>query len=350
MRNKIVITYTNTTNKELKKEKRVCSYVSFIILGLFLVNVLSALSSITGITSSQSSMTIKILLGGSFIVIIPIILQRFTKKMLIVTLVSILVTLLNLLVFPKTSNIFLNTVISYYTMCFTGFLAVSSIRNENVFKNVLLKFSRVIALMSIILTLGIISGVIVGFNDGDYSMGLGYACLIPLLSLICEFIENRTVYDCLGIVAFLFLIIAYGSRGPLLAVILFGMYFLLRYLCANKKYLLCICMCIISSFLLVFYRSILILLMDILANLGINSRTLYLTVYNLFHDSDRSIIYSQLLDGIFEHPFEIRGINAEYSMIGIYAHNIFIEVIYQFGIVIGGIAVIFLITKFLLLF
>ena len=348
MRKKIVITYQrNVVNKELKREKRVCSYVSFVIFGLFLVNVLGCLSSIMGIAASQSSKMIKVILGSSFITIIPIILQRFTKKMLIVMLTSILITLLNLLFFPDLSNIFTNTVISYYTMCFTGFLAVSSIRDYSVFKDVLLNFSRIIALISMFLILGITGGVIVGFNDGDYSMGLGYASLVPLLSLMCAFIERRKVYDLLGIVIVLFLIIAYGSRGPLLGVVLFGVYFLIRHLCANKKYFLCICVCIGIAILFIFYRSILILLMNILNSIGISSRTLYLTVYNLFHDSNRNMLYSQLLNRIVDHPFTIRGINAEYSVVGIYAHNIFIELIYQFGIIIGGIAVVFLIIKFL---
>ena len=340
------MTFANITNKEVKKEKRVCSYVSLIIVGVFLVNILGALSSVMGIAYSETSVVVKLLMGGFFITIIPIILQRFTVKMMIVTLVSILVTLLNLLFFQKNTSIFVDTAMSYYTMCFTGFLAISSIRDKNILKESLLKFSRIIGLICIVLMIGIISGAIERFNNGDYSMGLGYACLIPLLNLICAFIEKQKVYDFLGIVGLLFLLISYGSRMPLLAVGLFGVFFVIRYLSANKKYLSCVCLCILILLLIVYYESILILLIEVLSNWGINSRTLNLIVYDLSHDSGRDTIYFLLLNQIVNHPFQIRGINAEYLVVGGYAHNLFLELIYQFGILLGGLAVLFLLIKF----
>lgn len=334
-------------NKELKKEKKICTYISLLILGLFLTNILSALSSMTGITASQSSLIIKLLLASSFIMILPIILQRFTIKMLIVTLVSILVTLLNLLFFQKTINIFLDTVLTYFTMCFTGFFAMSSVRDKTILKESLLKISRIIALIGVVLMIGIISGMITGFSNGRYNMGLGYSCLTPLLCLICAYIEKRIIYDVIGILGLLFLVISYGSRGPLIGIFLFGVYFLIRYLIANRKYLLCISSCILISLFTFFYQSILRFLIDILDVFGISSRTLNLLVYNFTHDSGRGKDYVLLIDEIVNFPFKIRGINGEYLLIGKYAHNIFVELIYQFGILIGGIAVIFLFSKFI---
>ena len=46
-----------------------------------------------------------------------------------------------------------------------------------------------------------------------------------------------------------------------------------------------------------------------------------------------------------EAPFAVRGINAEWAVIGIYAHNIAVELLYQLGCVAGGAVILFILGR-----
>ena len=87
---------------------------------------------------------------------------------------------------------------------------------------------------------------------------------------------------------------------------------------------------------------------------GFKSRTLELFLRDFNHFSGREYIYSTLLKAIDKKPFLGYGISGDRMIMGSfakYSHNIFLELIIQFGIIIGGSLIfilLFLITKGLL--
>ena len=88
-------------------------------------------------------------------------------------------------------------------------------------------------------------------------------------------------------------------------------------------------------FILVFWNSILSTLVDLFNLLGIQSRTLSLLVDNeiITHDSGRSDIASSAWGLIDNAPILGNGVWADRQYIGAYCHNIFLELLVDFGYV-----------------
>ena len=83
-------------------------------------------------------------------------------------------------------------------------------------------------------------------------------------------------------------------------------------------------------------KEITVALSQISSKIGLNSRTLNLLLSNnINHDSGRRELWAIVLSEICVSPFSIRGINADYLLIGIYSHNFIIELLYEFGILLG---------------
>ena len=325
-------------------EKKLYDFVLMLIFSLFLTNAAQVLYSITEIPASTVGVLAKVIMAILFLRALPLVLQRISKKMIFLGMGSILITLLNVLFFRETLSWFGDTALTYYTMCYSSFLICSAIRDFTALKGYILKISSFIAILSfVILFFG--SSCSLDTNTGDYSMGFGYACIPSLLFLIYSFFENRKWKDLLGIISLFFAILLFGSRGPLLSIALFGVFFGLRYLIKEKKYLLAILLCVILICVFVFYQDIFMIMVNICEVLGVNSRTITMMSYDTIIDSGRSKLYDVLLLEVAEHPFQIRGINAEYIQLGGYAHNIIIELLYQFGIIVGGMGIVYLLKN-----
>ncbi len=88
--------------------------------------------------------------------------------------------------------------------------------------------------------------------------------------------------------------------------------------------------------LLLFYQPVAVWIYDFLKSHGISSRSLRLLTSDLFYDSHRSELQEILLRILLEQPFAVRGINADYLVLGTYAHNILLEFLYEFGFLLGS--------------
>ena len=137
----------------------------------------------------------------------------------------------------------------------------------------------------------------------------------------------------------------YGSRGPLLGISLFIIFFGLRYFFSHKHYLIGVLLVLMLALILVFHEQILMAIDAFLNGHGITSRTAYLFAHSMNHDSGRFDIWKTLWTGIAKDPFLVRGINADYLVVGTYAHNLFIELLYQHGVILGGIGCVLVIYK-----
>ena len=104
----------------------------------------------------------------------------------------------------------------------------------------------------------------------------------------------------------------------------------------------------------VFSKQILQFAVRILNQIGMSSRTLDLLAASGFlADNGRMDIWTVLIENIKDSPFIIRGINADQLLqTGFYhnsnyAHNLFLELMYSFGIIFGGALSIWFINRFI---
>ncbi|HBD63799.1 MAG TPA: hypothetical protein DC038_05110, partial [Clostridiales bacterium] len=96
------------------------------------------------------------------------------------------------------------------------------------------------------------------------------------------------------------------------------------------------------------YRNILIALNDFLTERGINSRNIHLFLESGVYLSGRENIYEDVFHAIYMNPILGLGLAGDRVIIDSYAHNLFLELVLDFGVFIGFIIIFilfFLITK-----
>ncbi|MED5604976.1 MULTISPECIES: O-antigen ligase family protein [Fusobacterium] len=176
-------------------------------------------------------------------------------------------------------------------------------------------------------------------QNENYSMGLSYSLLFYLsVYSICK--KKIRKIDYLKILYMILFIFRYGSRGAILAYLILIFMYLLNKLYFNKKYKLLLTY-IISSMMVcyVFFKTNFVeLIFQKIAELGVKSRTIILFQQKEIHLSGRGEIYKNVYNSILKDPFSVKGIFSDFFVTGInnYSHNIILELLYQFGIILGG--------------
>jgi O-antigen ligase len=158
----------------------------------------------------------------------------------------------------------------------------------------------------------------------------------------------------LAITGFLCIIFG-GARGALLGIIA---YIILKVIEILKKSLVkSLIFSAVSSilFLLIYFnfKNIILFLINIGDKLGIQTRTLnYILTEDLISDQGRIIMYETVWSQIKESPIIGNGLFSDryfinkYTSYGyVYTHNIALEILCHFGIIIGGIILLVLLYK-----
>jgi len=329
-----------------KENNKLSNFICLDVIFIFLVNIFPLIAITLSIQENIFSLVLKVILGFFFAMNLPIIFRHFDIKIIFFVVLSCVITLFQFLLFPSLNIFFKNTALSFWTLCFLPSICIYLIDDYNVLMKKLEKSSTIITLIFLVFIILKISGVIqTGFDN--YSMGLGYSCLIPALILLHSYFESNKLTKILAFFILVIGIVLIGSRGPLLGIILFLLYEIIRSFFNRKKsfsqFLSSFFLITFCSFLMFFYKDILIYFSDFLKSNGTTSRTLNMLIADADNSTGRDKIYELLIMNIKESPFVVRGINSDYVLLdGIYAHNIVLEIIYDFGIIIGGIILLFL--------
>lgn len=343
---RIVLNKNKVFDEQVNKDdKRICLFLSVLMVGLIITNFGDVLSEIMGgvVSAANFSFIAKALCGIFFLLCIPSIVKKFTKNKLIFIFLSLIVTVLNIAFFHHQQ--FIDTITTYYTMCLTGFLAADTINDYALLRKYLVITSRVVSFIIILVLLLSLTGRISALSNSGYRMGIGYSCIICIMILIWNAVQEKAIYDFIGAFGLLIMVFLYGSRGPLAGIIIFGVYFAVSYYHSKHEYLKCAIVVIAFLLLLVFYQDILNFVYTSLLHRGVTSRSIYLLTTNINYDSGRNKIWDILIQEISSNPFRIRGINADYSITGTYSHNLIIELLYEHGFVIGGVFLIIIAVK-----
>lgn len=174
----------------------------------------------------------------------------------------------------------------------------------------------------------------------SYDMSMGYCVIIPMSCLLYKILKNlkRTnILMIISLIGYIIFTVVFASRGPLVGLgILFC--YLLFFLKDKFNIIVKILLILIIIVVMFFYTPILSFSSNLLNKVGIRSRTIELIINkDIYHSSGRENLYSVIIEKIKTNPFAIRGISSE-TMITYknqYAHNMYLEILYQFGCFIG---------------
>lgn len=263
--------------------------------------------------------------------------KTIKKDILLVVLGMLIIFIFTYLVYPEnryfmftnTNSFIDNPIFIFIIFNISAYILTRNLKNYKILYEIMKKFSIVVILVSFIIFLFDLSlGTTVQYMVFSYNM-------LPhsLFLLFVLFEEKKIIFGCIGVLGSILIFIG-GARGPAL-ITLVSLFIFLTFKNENfigkiKKLTIGIVILIV---VIIYFENILNILYDFLLDIGYNSRTLLKLLENSFLDSSgRNIIYRNLIKS-----FNIAGygIYGDRALIGTYAHNIFIEIIIDYGVIIG---------------
>lgn len=342
----MIKTHGTTSTPSLRDETRLSFSLCAIVIGLYMTNLSEGLAHMIGISSDLVSLLCKVFILLSLLVCAGALLRRFNMMMLVTICILVAFAGINLLVYPDNVPYFTQTLTTFVITILPGMICLMAIRDYEMLLRYLIIGAVVISVANTVIVL--VGGAMK--LSSSYSMGYANSMILPTNTLIYAIFEKKSkpiiklMYLALA-AANVISVMAYGSRGALLAILVLMLILCFKLL---KRKTDIIIVSIIASMLLVcvaFYKQIFEALYNFVLQLGYYSRTLYLMYADLAHDSGRSQIWGAVISDIGKNPFIAHGVNGDYTVAGIYSHNIALELIHSLGILFGLIALLFIAYK-----
>lgn len=296
----------------------------------------------------------KILVGLAYAYALPIIFKRSKLKFVATYFIIFFLFLFHYWFFPE-NRIYIRTLLfPVFFMSLPAFIYSMSLYNWSILKKVMKKASYIVFFFGTILGVMTFLG---RTNIGNYSMALSYYMLLPTIIFLDELTDKLSLNKLTLTSVSLLVILALGARGPILCVAVFLVLKMLRpNIKRTYKSVVGYTGMFFFAFLAyIYFEEILGELYDILLQFGIRSRSIALFLSGNIHMSGRERIYTNVLTKIFANPIKGIGLAGDRQIlygVNMYVHNIFIEILGNFGVILGSfiiISIILLIIKSLMI-
>lgn len=331
MKNKLIYIKHNIEDYILSITAMGQSFLS--ILQQLLIDVLQM--------SEESANTIRVLATAIPILIAMTFVGRRQFKSIIAVYIPVLIILFfTVIIWPARWSIMSNDVLKFLlpVVIPTG-LCILSIKNLKVFFDCAFFVSVASFIIAVLYVYGFFTGAII--FDG-YSMGFSYSILLPCVILMTQ---NKYVWK-ISSVFLLISMLAIGSRGALLTSLI---YFLILYVWHRPIKKVLVYGCVLGILVILLYNPIIDLFTDLFSSIGIESRTLSLLTDGelINHDSGRDELKLGAKKLIDDAPLFGNGVWADREYLNIYCHNIYLELLIDFGYI-GGWILILLFSTYIL--
>lgn len=331
-----------------KKDLMLSLFLALNVLFIFLSNALFVLGPVMENVYTLFSMVSKVFMFVFFVYLF-IRYRNFIKlDTLLIFLLLLLFFLFNYLLFPELNEFQKNTITVFCVMCLPNFVCMRLLSNYTMLFEKMRVISFIVSFLLLFFLIAYFLKLINPYQISAYFMGFGYSCTIPAVIVFADFIFSGRKKSIVFFAIDVSVILLFGSRGSFLGVVLCCLLLTLFQWKPNKRYSV---LNVVKILLLLFVAFLLFFgaagLQRKIQNFSVESRTIRLLVYenDLSHDSGRSELQKPLLDAFSENYISVRGLNAEYPVIGIYAHNLWVELFFQYGIFLGGFFLVFIMAK-----
>ena len=289
---------------------------------------------------SLISMIFMVLVGVLYLKNIRSVINR-VGSFIILTYTSIgIMFLLTMLIYPQNYKYLIEVLFWLFLICLPTAFFYLAIRDKTIFLNMLLLSGY------FQMTLGFVIFISMILATPTYDMTFSYLFLVPIVIITYKiFFVKFKFIDSILIIFAIAAILTVGSRGPLLAYLIFIMLLTVNYIFTRKikiKTITIIFIAQVSFIILVLNISELLIVFDkLLFEYGIKSRTIYLLMSdNIDISTGRVEISTNTISYITRKPILGYGIAGDRVFLnGTYPHNIFLEILAQFGFVFGGILI-----------
>ncbi len=239
--------------------------------------------------------------------------------------------------------------------CIPFFILGLTVSLDEYTYSVLGKFSCVAIVVNMIYILFFLSegGALGGSHGEDYSMHRAYLILPNVLIALDYAFTKKKLYAIVSVIVGIIYVFAMGTRGAIVIVFAFiiACIWMHTRIDKNKKIFIMLILGIIVYFFAISsaYTEILGKFKVFLDRNGFSSRIIdYMISGELVSEtSGRDDIYSVLISKLMEKPFTGYGVYGEYPL-GYHAgaHNIYLEVLFHYGIPLGLVIIFLYLTVF----
>lgn len=274
------------------------------------------------------------------IIILSVSFQfRFNKYLIFSFIVVSLIFLLNFFLYDLreiTVQIFMEFLLKSFSLFIIGSFPFTT--------NYLKKYFYIFSIVNFIVLTPII---FFGMLDSIGYMRFGYAMLPTLLTSIFFFKDKNKILCFLLAISSFIIILIFGSRGPLIALIIFVCFILLtnKEIKLFKKMFMLLALSIGTYYL--FIANILLRALDfIYYEAGFQTYSIF-KLRLMFEgglkesSSGRDYLYGKFVNKILESPIFGSGIGVTHELWDVTPHNIFIQILIESGFVGLGIALLF---------
>lgn len=264
---------------------------------------------------------------------VPIIIAMFIavrRKFLLTAItyfLAILIVVITLSRYPERWPVMKDDLLKFtLSVVIPTGLCIASVRNIVVLMRSMLFVSISAAFIGVLYAIMYLSG---SFSIEDYSIAFSYALMLPTFYLITK--KNK-LWTIVAIVMMIEMM-AIGSRGAFILSLVYLLYTLFWGKIPLPRMLIYLFLIIVIY--LLFYESFLDLLSNLFRSIGIRSRTLNLIRSEelIAYDAGRSVITQNTMQLINQRPLFGYGVWVDRQYFGTYCHNVFLELILDYGFI-----------------
>ncbi len=184
----------------------------------------------------------------------------------------------------------------------------------------------------------------------SYNLAYGYNVLFFTLVFLYYAVKDRKVADIGMTILGCCMIFLGGSRGPLACVLVFIVLYFTVMANGRMRYRNAVIIVVFGVIVLFFYEPIIRVIASVVERFGLNPRTLIMLLENnITDDTGRDLIWKTTVQMIRENPFGYGAMGTRpviFYLIDVgHPHQLFLEILVDFGIFVGGAIVVFLVVN-----
>lgn len=271
-----------------------------------------------------------------FFAALPFMAKAISYKDILFMLVVGLAYCLNLLIYKDTRNYLTELGWTFWISIFPVYFIGVGMDSEDSLP-FLYKLSILNIWLLMIITL--LFGTPMSEERSLYQGAMGRAYnLLPHIMMVCIYVLDRpNVVNVSTFALSSVYLLTCGTRGAVLCLFSFIVLFVLLQKPIRKNIAMYIAMLFVMILILRFYREILLGMRVLAREIGMSERIINkLLSGSFFVSSGRNTLRSTVVNGIFENPVLGYGIAGDRALIGIYVHNLLLEMLVSFGVILGA--------------
>lgn len=176
-----------------------------------------------------------------------------------------------------------------------------------------------------------------------HEMVPSYSFLACAVFLLYYSMKYRKIYNYIFAILSFVAIVVFSVRGPIIVYLVCFAILLFQNVKVNRPLKIMILLIVLLPIIFVctnYFDSFIELLDSLFNKIGVTSGLVKrLSEGNFLDSNGRDSIAANLINSVWEHPFLGTGLFSDREMVGTYAHNLFLELLVDFGIVFGAILI-----------